>query len=197
MYTPLIGAAYPRIDRGNSPSSYNRTPRVSDTTVSFMLPSGSTTGDRRQEDLRPNAPLPLHPRPPPGAHRLQVSRTMTPVQTLQRHAPSRRDKHRARALALYAGASRSPSPVRRGNSSTDPSSSKSRASKMPSIKSIRNTLKMTKIRNAPNSLSKTSSLADTQSATSQANLQARQRAKSEPVPRRGTETVILTKHVVP
>ncbi|KAF2621794.1 hypothetical protein BU25DRAFT_463398 [Macroventuria anomochaeta] len=177
---------------GQSPAS--RGPTVPNATASFRLPSGSTTMQRRRERSRSKDVSTYWLGLSPALRSPNAGRT-TPnaaTQMMRRHIAARRGRQHARALALYAEGSRTPSllcrPIDHANGSN--------ALKSSAIESIGNALRMTKIRNTFGSSSNTSSHSNSK-ATSRTSSQTRQRANSEPGPHGTMEAVAVTKSQVP
>ena len=172
---------------GRRPASQG--PLVSDATSSFRLPSGSTTANRRRERSRSDTVSPCWLGLPRALRSPDAGRTPTnaAAQLLRRHVATRKRRRHARALALYAGSSRTPSPLRK---TIDPANASSTL-KSSAIEYIRNALRMTKIRDTSNTTKHSNPTAP------QANSHLRQRADSEPNLRGTLEAVPITKHVVP
>lgn len=177
---------------------------MSNAAAAFGLPSGSTTNNRRRE--RPQSLTPgFDPLEGPSASYSHPAGSTiaanAPAQMLQ-HQGSRRSRRRARAVEIYSGSTRtpSPSPLRRDPKVDETSSTSSitpSASKTAAIEELRKSLQMTKI-HQHDSPSQGAGDATPMTARSQTtDNPQRPRAPSEPGLRGPTQTVMVEKHVVP
>ena len=188
----------------NSPSSPARSPTISNAAAAFGLPSGSRTNNRRRE--RPQSITPgFDPLEGPSASYSHPAGSAiapgAPAQMLQRQG-SRRSRRRERAVEIYSGLTRtpSPSPLRRdpnvdGTSNT--SSVTPSASKIAAIEELRKSLQTTKIHQHDSSSQGAGDATPMTARSQTTDNPQRPRASSEPGLRGPTQIVMVEKHVVP